>query len=70
MSELRITNAGDGDFVLRVRCSACGAFVRADGLPIIMLYLSDNGRIAVSRGVMAPAPHRTHLATCRGTVQP
>lgn len=69
MSNLRVEYAGSGDFVLRVRCEVCGAFVRADGLPIIMVYQTDNGRIAVSRGVMAPGVHRSHLAACRGRVE-
>lgn len=69
MSDLSVENRGDGDFVLRVRCASCGAFVRADGLPIIMVYHTDNGRIAVCRGVMAPVVHRSHSDACRGTVE-
>lgn len=69
MSNLQIVYSGSGDFVLRVRCETCGTFVRADGLPIIMIYRTDTGRDAISRGVMAPVVHRSHLAICTGRVE-
>lgn len=69
MSDLSVENCGDGDFVLRVRCASCGAFGRADGLPIIMVYKTDDGRVTVCRGVMAPVMHRSHSDACRGTVE-
>ena len=69
MSDLQLSYAGAGDFVLRVRCVACGAFVRADGLPILMVYTADDGRTSLSRGIMLPVPHRSHASACRGEVE-
>lgn len=69
MSDLQLVYSGNGDFMLRIRCEGCGAFVRVDGLPIIIVYRTDTGRDAISRGVMAPVVHRSHRDTCRGRVE-
>jgi hypothetical protein len=54
--EFEITETGNGDFRIKIKCNNCGKFVKPVGMPIRLEYLADSGERATSNGYMHLVP--------------